>query len=470
MPEVTIERLNQEGEGVARLEGRAITVPFTLPGERVRIEIDARGAGATAGRLVEVLQSSPHRVRPRCQHFGPRAPETRSDGPCGGCAWQHIAYAEQLRLKTALVDRLVRAAVPNAPHALPCLPGTDPADPWGYRHKVHFVFGQAPIAGRRKPALVMGHYRRGTRRVVGVRECPVHDERGNALAFRLRDAFVRAGVSAVDPDASRHRTPNATLRSLALRVGHGTPELLATLVVSSDRDRRLRDATRAALAAAPPTGLHLNLHPDGDAYVFGRDTRHLAGRERMREQVADTSFLLSPTAFFQTNVRAAGTLVSLVTAAVPPGARVLDLYAGVGLFALPLARRGHIVTAVEESRQAVADADASRRLNKLSEDACRLVGRRVETVLRTIERHDVVVIDPPRAGCTSAVLTAIFGRMRPARVVYVSCNPEALARDLRAIGRHRWKVASVQPVDMFPHTPHVETVVVLEAGARNRAT
>ena len=299
----------------------------------------------------------------------------------------------------------------------------------------------------------MGHYARGSRRIVPVDECPVHDARGNRVAFRFYDAFARAGIAAA---------PAGALRSIAVRTASGTPEVMATLVVAGDTDTRLRSATRRAMKGSDaPDGLHLNLHPRGDAFIFGPETRHIAGPQRLREKVAGTSFLISPTAFFQTNVHAAEILVELVLAAVPAGAQVVDLYAGAGLFALPLARRGHAVIAVEENRLAVADGEASARLNRIGPGQCRFVARRVESALGSIRRADVVVLDPPREGCAPGVIDDVLGRLRPRRVVYVSCNPEALARDLRAAVSFPYTITAVQPVDMFPHTAHVETVATL---------
>jgi 23S rRNA (uracil1939-C5)-methyltransferase len=440
---------------VARVGGLQLTIPFTIPGERVRVAIAARREDRATARLLDVVESSPHRQVPRCPHFGIDAEP--GVGPCGGCTWQHIAYPEQLRLKTALVERLLRGAVPRAPRVKPMLPSTSLADPWAYRHKVHFVFGNSPVAARRRARLVMGHYVRGSRRVIPVHECPVHDARGNALAFTLGDGFARAGVTPADAQ------DRGVLRSVAIKVGHNTRELMATLVVTSDGDRRLRVATRRALEAAveKPTSFHVNEHPRDDGFIFGRQTRRISGPARMREVVNGVSFVISPTSFFQTNIRAAEILATLVLDAIPAGASVLDLYAGAGLFALPLAQRGQMVTAVEENRQAVADGEASLRLNRISPDRCRFVAKRVEAALRTVRSAEAVVLDPPREGCAPKVVEDVFGRLRPGLAVYVSCNPEALARDVAAIARHGYTIQSIQPVDMFPHTAHVEAVVVL---------
>jgi 23S rRNA (uracil1939-C5)-methyltransferase len=444
---VDIDALAPNGDGIATSNGRRVTVPFTIPGERVRIRVVERGRAPALGSLLEILHASPHRITPRCPHFGLDA--TPGVGPCGGCTWQHIAYPQQLRFKTELVDRLVCGNMPGAPRALPTLAATALDAPWGYRNKVHFVFGNSGST------LTMGHYVRGSRRVIPVVECPVHDERGNDVAFGARDTFAAAGLRAADGE-------RGTLRSLALRVGRRTSELMATLVVSHHRDRRVRTATRQFLERMRPTSLHVNLHDRDDAFIFGPTTRHLSGPARMREEVAGASLLMSPTAFFQTNVAAAELLVRLVLAAMASAARVLDLYAGSGLFAIPLAAAGHEVLAVEENRIAVADGEAALKLNRAARGRCRFLARRVEAGLPSVREAEAVVLDPPREGCSTSVLRDVFGRLKPRRATYVSCNPEALARELPRICGYGYRVVSLQPVDMFPHTAHIETVAVLQ--------
>jgi 23S rRNA (uracil1939-C5)-methyltransferase len=442
--ELEIDALTPAGEGRAPYGGGHVTVPLTIPGERVRVRLRATMT-AGEGELLAIVRPSPHRIQPGCVHFG----------VCGGCSLQHTAYAEQLRLKREMVDRLVRAAVPGTPAARDVIPAVALDSPWSYRQKVHFVFGRAP-GGK----LVIGHYARRSRTIVPVRECPVHDERGNALAFSLRERYDRAGIDAASSPS------RGVLKSVAIRVGRRTSEAAATVIVSSNTDKRLRAATQRWLGSdAAPTAFHINVHDGADPYIFGPDTQRITGPERLRENLAGLSFLISPAAFFQTNVEAAEVLVRLVLDAVPAGARVLDLYAGAGLFTLPLTRAGHHVTAVEENRTAVADGLASLRFNRIPPERCRFVARPVEAALPAIRTADVVVLDPPRAGCSPDVLEEVFGRLRPKRAVYVSCNPEALARDLRTIVSHGHAIDVIQPVDMFPHTGHVETVVTLSRGA-----
>jgi len=447
---VDIEELSPGGDGIAKAAGVRVAVPFTLPGERVRIQLIAPRRGRPIGRLLEVVRPSPHRVAPACRHFGWSA--TPGTGACGGCSWQHIAYPEQLRLKTAIVDGLVRAAVRDAPRTRPMLPGTPIGQPWGYRNKVHFVFGDERSGGpREQPRLTMGHYARGSRRVIPVVECPVHDERGNAFAFAARDVYASAPGGAA----------GSSLRSLAVRAGLHSDELMATVVVADDRDRRVRASTRRVLDTMPPTSLHLNVHTADDGFIFGPHTRRLHGPARMREQVGGATVLVSPTAFFQTNVQAAELLVRSVIDALPRPSRVLDLYAGCGLFAIPLSLAGHHVVAVEENREAVADGEAALALNPGARERCRFIARRVEDALRSVHAADVVVLDPPREGCSASVLKALVTQLRPSTIVYVSCNPEALAQELGVICRNHYQIRILQPVDMFPHSAHIETVAVL---------
>ena len=285
---------------------------------------------------------------------------------------------------------------------------------------------------------------------MAVQECPVHDERGNAVAFGLFKSYARMAPAP------------QTLKSIAVRASAATTETMATLVVTGDTDKRVRTATKQALAASwAPSSFHVNVHPRGDPFIFGPETRRITGTERLREDVSGAAFLISPTAFFQTNVRAAEILVRLVLEAVPADATVLDLYAGAGLFALPLARRGHQVVAVEANPTAVADGEASLRLNRIPAERCRFIAKPVGAVTSRAIAATAVVLDPPREGCEASVLDDVFGRIRPATAVYVSCNPDTLARDLKRAVRHGYEIRSIQPVDMFPHTPHIETVVVM---------
>src|SRR5215475_11631328 len=336
------------------------------------------------------------------------------------------------------------------------LPNTSPSfirinhegeTPWHFRQKVAFVFGPGP-EGR---GLVMGHYERGSHRIVPVEECPVHSSRGNRIAFALRDQLLRAGIHA------------GLLRHLIIRTTEDDREAVAMLVVTHN-DKSLRRPVRALLDSEDrPDGFFININDKPGPFMVGDETIRIAGRNQVRETVGGMSYLVSPDAFFQTNVLAAGVLQKCVVEGVGSPRLVLDLYCGSGLFGLPLAAAGARVVGIEENRQAVKDAEANVRLNRIPQGRVRFMASRVEDGLEPLAREvwDAVILDPPRQGCPQPVLAGVFERIAPSRAVYVSCNPDMLAVELPAILDLKYGVERVQAVDMFPHTDHIEAVVTL---------
>ena len=355
-----------------------------------------------------------------CKHFG----------ICGGCTLPGVPYAGQLAKKRQALSRLLGIDV------APVIPSPSES---GFRSKVAFVFGNN----------VMGHYALGSQRIVPIAECPVHHERGNRIAFALRDRLERARIA---PGILRH---------IVIRATADGREASAMLVVTRN-DKSLRAPVKALLASPErPDGFFINIHTKPGPFMVGDETIKIDGRSHVKEIVGGLSYLVSPTAFFQTNVGAAEILVRLVLEEIGAPKRVLDLYCGSGLFSLQIAKTGASVTAIEENRQAIVDAEANVRLNRLPPGQIRFISSRVEDALSRVgkDQCDTVVLDPPRQGCPPAVIAGVFEGIRPARVVYVSCGPEALAEELPVILKAGYRVTRVQPVDMFPHTDHIETVM-----------
>lgn len=362
-----------------------------------------------------------------CRHFG----------TCGGCALPGVPYPTQLAAKQARL----RHWFPEV--TVPPIVASPQVE--RFRHKVAFTFALESAS----PRLVMGHYQAGSRRVVPIEECPVHSDRGNQLAFALRDRLNAA------------RVPPGVLRHVLVRTTDDGREAVLMLVVTTNH-KSLRVPVRQVIDSPEgPDGFFLNINDRPGPIMVGPFTQRLAGRSHVREDMLGTSFLIAPTAFFQTNVGAARELLRLVLTEVGDAAHVLDLYSGSGLFAIPLARQGVHVTAVEENRQAVEDADANLRLNRVPRGMARFIGARTEAALPRLadEAYDLAILDPPRQGCPETVIDAVC-RLAPPRLVYVSCDPERLAAEVPRFRQGGYRLTRLTGVDMFPHTDHIEAVAV----------
>jgi 23S rRNA (uracil1939-C5)-methyltransferase len=386
-------------------------------------------------------------LTPICRHFG----------ICGGCSLQHLSYREQLAAKeAALLERLPKAlrkkgGPVSSPLFVPLEAGR--GAPRCFRQKVAFVFGSGP-AGR---GLIMGHYEQGSHRIVPVEECPVHSTRGNRIAFALRDHFARAGIKAAG------RSVSGVLRHLIIRTTEDDREAVALLVVTRN-DKSLRRPVRALLDSDErPDGFFININGEPGPFMIGPKTIRIDGRSHVCETVGGISYLISPEAFFQTNVHAGRVLQRCVIEAIRGAERVLDLYCGSGLFSLPLAAAGTRVVGIEENRQAVKDAEMNVRLNHVPQGRIRFIAGRVEEQLTSAPRQgwDAAILDPPRQGCPQFVLSTVFQKIAPARAVYVSCNPDMLGTELPFILSAGYQAERIEAVDMFPHTDHIETVVRL---------
>ena len=452
--DLVVTDLALSGETYGEVRGETVYVDGAIPGEKVRVRLVEEGEdGAHKAALVEVLEPSPHRVVPACPHAA----------ECGGCSFQHVAYEEQLRQKTRIVDGLLEDTLGEAKPTVSPMIGM-PVDPDGvprrFRQKAAFTFTED-----RKGHLQIGHFARGTHDVVPVTECLVHSDRANRVAFAIKDAMAAKRV----PLATER---SGLLRHVVVRVTEDESEAVAVVVATEEHPVLEGPLRRVTSSRGKPEGLLLNIHDQASPYLFGPHTVRIDGVGHVKETALGPSFLSSPTGFFQTNIHGAAHLVRLVKAAIGagPSLRVLDLYSGSGLFALPLALAGHRVTAVEESRKASREAAKNAQLSSVPESRLRLMPSKVEDAIEHLVRQpwDAAVIDPPRSGCPDAVMRTLVRRIAPPRLVIVSCNPEALMDEMRLAYDAGYRATLVQPVDMFPHTPHIETVVVLELRHRAR--
>ena len=432
--EVSIERLVFQGSGLGRLpDGQVVFVPYTAPGDLAEIEVTEARDDFVRADLVRPLTPSPLRASPPCPYCA----------TCGGCQWQHLEYASQLHWKREILQELlVRVGKLDG---VPVLAPLALASPWEYRSRAQFKI----VTGAR---LHIGFHQRESHRVVDIDRCPLLDARLNGVLRTLRH-MRDPGLHKLFP----------RLREVWLAVGAGTGEVVVSLFA--------RTQDRAAIRLlfhriqAEERGLQGVVLLDGDPRLHPRFVdRH--GHGAITEVVGQHRFRVDATAFFQVNGLAAEMLTRLVIegAALTGAERVLDLYCGVGTFTVPLGRLAREIMGIETSAAAAADAVHNLQANGVT--GARVLQAQVEQVLPSLEKGgpwDLVVLDPPRQGCSRRVLEAMSGMAVP-RVIYVSCDPSTLARDLGILVRAGYRCLSIQPVDLFPQTFHLEAVAVLERG------
>jgi 23S rRNA (uracil-5-)-methyltransferase RumA len=442
--DLAVETMADGPDGLARVRDYVVFVERGLPGERVEARIVEATRKYARAEVAAVLRPSADRTTPLCPHFG----------RCGGCHLQHLAYAAQLQVKTDRVVRTLRHAL--RAEAVPVEPMVAPDDPWGQRAKV--VLHVQPQRGGYRAGL----FGFRSRRLEQLDVCPAADPSAFRVARAVVDVAYRAGVDPYD-----ERTDSGFLRSVVVR-SNAAGKCAVVLVGAS---ARLPRAARVVdeLMRLGLESLSLNVNRGPNALLVGRTFHHLAGAVRLEEEVEGVRYLVSPGAFFQTSRWGAGTLVRLVKEmlACPPDAEVLDVYSGGGLFALALAPSVRSVIAIEDDPRAAADAIASAALAQCGNVTVRqgpaalelqtLAGELLSAAPSARTPPYAAVLDPPRSGCHRGVLEAL-GQLLPRRVVYVSCDLESFARDAAALRARGFTLARVVPVDMFPHSDHIETV------------
>jgi 23S rRNA (uracil1939-C5)-methyltransferase len=436
--ELRIDSLAYGGAGVARTDGYVVFVRDAVPGDRVRAQITKSKRHYAEGHAVELLEASPDRIPPRAHH--PGAP------------WQVLPYERQIEAKAAQVDDALRRIGRLDGFVL------EPIEPaveqWRYRNKLEYSFGTDEQGD-----LVCGFHAPGRfDRIESVQDCLLASERGNAVREQVL-AWCRAeGLSAWD-----RRTHEGLLRNLVVREGRRTGQIQARLVTSPG------DLRAEALAGAVDCDGLLWTRADtlGETSAGG-DTRVLAGSPELGEELCDLRLTISPEAFFQPNTEMAERLYTIAGeyAALRGWEKVFDLYCGIGTVGLTLAARAGELWGLEVVESAVADAIENARRNDV-EHANFFAGD-VRLALRELVdragRPDVVVVDPPRAGLSKKVVRRII-EAAPRRLVYVSCNPTTLAPNAAQLVEAGWALRRVRPVDMFPQTPHIECVALLERDA-----
>jgi 23S rRNA (uracil1939-C5)-methyltransferase len=434
-------------DGLARMEGRRLLIPGAVPGEGLRVQVVGERGAARVAETIRVETPSARRAVPRCRHFG----------SCGGCRFQHLGYDVQLALKERYLRReLEEAGLPGAAAAVK--PITASPDLYGFRNKMEFAFGE------KHGALALGLRERVTtsrqtyRRTLPLAECPIFGPVVERVFPVFLDFAAEHGLEGYEP-----ATGKGHLRHLVLRQGKRTGELMALLVTADLPDIGL-DGLAARLAAAAPelrSFVHVINRRGSDLVEFER-TGLVAGVPFIEEKLGGLALRIYPPSFFQTNTAGAELLYRRLAeeAGLTKDSRVLGLYCGSGAIELSIAARVGRVTAIDASPANIANAVENALLNRV--ENVDFTAGTVEALLAGPRREpvDIAIVDPPRVGLTGKALRRTAALGAPT-IVYVSCNPASLARDLRGFAETGYRIVSLSPFDLFPHTPHLETLAIL---------
>ncbi|MCH3909466.1 MAG: 23S rRNA (uracil(1939)-C(5))-methyltransferase RlmD [Bacilli bacterium] len=434
--------LSYEGRGFCRdLNDNVILVNYLFPGEEALVEVDYKRAGLYYGHIKKLEKESPERIKPLCP-FSFR---------CGGCEFQSLSYKSQLAFKSKLVKDQLKKIAHLDVDAKETI-GMD--DPYYYRNKI-----QMPFALDKDGHVVYGFYKEGSHEVVPISNCVIEDKRANLIIGEIKTAMDELGVLPYD-----ETTRKGYIRHAIVRTSYVYKEVMLILV-SAKEGFPEQDALLQKIVSNCPelTSVYLNVNSSFGSKIMGEKNVLLYGESHIKDSLCGLDFIISPSSFYQTNPVMTSILYqkAMEGASLKKDDVVLDAYSGTGTIGLVAAKYVSKVIGVEINRDAVTDALANAKSNKIDnyeayvDDASNFI----ERMAKEGKRLDVVFMDPPRKGSDERFLSSLL-KMKPDRIVYISCNPLSLARDLAFI-KDAYDVEDVQPVDLFPETGHVETVVRL---------
>ena len=449
--ELQIESMSYDNAALARYKDFVVFVDRGAPGDIVNAEITTLRPNYARAKILEVKKfDSKYRIDPDCKLFK----------VCGGCQWQHLHYDKQLEQKNLLLQNFFsKLSLEKGilKEIIPC------ENPWSYRNKVQYPVRTVKETSRLK----VGYFEWHSNELVNIKHCPIQNDVFDEIVETVRELSQKYNIVAYD---GKNKT--GWLRHLCVRVGVNTKEALLTLVAIDERLSKSQEFVSEIMDRHPElVGVCFNTNTNTTNVIYGDRTKVIKGRGYIFEKVKDLRFKISATSFFQVNTLQAEKLLNVIEDMIPhrdvPMGRlnnqtILDAYCGVGLITLSLAKHAKKVIGIEEIRQAIDDASYSAKENNIT-NAVFINGKvenKIADVLKS-ENPEIVILDPPRAGCNKKVLEEIKASESVKKIIYVSCNPSTLTRDLEILAQ-KFRIKSIQPIDMFPHSYHVESIVELD--------
>jgi 23S rRNA (uracil1939-C5)-methyltransferase len=457
--ELEIVDLNSSGEGVGKINGKVVFIPDTVTGDRALVRLTTVKKKYSYGQVQQLLTPSPYRIRPRC---------IVAD-KCGGCQWQHIDWEYQLDSKRQQVIQALQriGGFSQVQGTLPCKgracldfvqvkPTLHTAYSLNYRNKSTYPLGISATG-----QVQAGYYRQGSHQLINLNQCPVQDARLNPLLAEVKQELQHQGWTIYD-----EKTHQGQLRHLSLRIGNRTGEILLTLVTTDWNLPRIEAQAETWLNRYPQlVGVCLNYNPERTNVIFGQETRAIAGRAYLREIFAGVELNILPDTFFQVNTQAAELLLSDIIQQLnlQGNETLVDAYCGIGTFTLPLAKKVNRAVGIELHRASVVQAQHNANINQITNVTFQTEA--VGTYLPQLEfTPNIIILDPPRKGCEPQVIETLSGLAPAPRIIYISCQPATLARDLKLLCQSgKYQLNFVQPIDFFPQTTHIESYACLSA-------
>jgi len=441
--ELFINNYSHQGEGIGRVNNFTVFVPGAILGERVRVKISEVKKNFARGRLKEVISSSPHRIKPPCPVYH----------LCGGCQLQHIVYEKQLEMKKEIVENALDRI---GKQTIKTLPTIGMKDPWRYRNKGYFQVNQE------KGRVRLGFYNAGSYDFVPASGCVLFSLQINILASHLEDQLSLQKVTVYNS-----KTGGGNLRNVLIRESRSTGEIMIVFFTKEDNlgfdQNVLNDLARTFPQVV---SIYQNINRSSKAVLPGKDFRLLKGKPDLEDAIGPFKFKISPQSFFQVNAAQAEILNEKILeyANLSGEETVIDSYCGTATISIYVAKQAEKVYGIEVEKSAARDAKINCELNGIS-NLKLLTGKAEEWLYKWRRRGEevhLIIVDPPRRGCSLKVLKGII-KIEPKKIIYISCNPATLARDLKYLTKDGdYKLKKVLPIDMFPQTSHIECIASLE--------
>ncbi len=438
-----IEKLSSDGRGIAHIDGKVTFVGQTCPGDKCKIKILKENKSYNIAELVEIVEKSPHRVKPFCPMYN----------VCGACSLQHIDYNYQLELKKTIVEDSMRGLL-DASIIDDVVPSPEIKE---FRHKIQYPVRQTQVSKR----ILAGYFKPKSHDIVNIKYCPIQPH----ICDEIME-FIRENAPKYKIEGYNEKKHSGLLRHVVIRVSAKTGDNLVVLVLNADKvPERVKDFAQLLFDKFDKiVGVTANLNSQKTNLILTNKTIPLFGKDYIEETLCGVTFKIGSNTFFQINPKSAENIFRYVKDYIKSNytkPTILDAYAGISAFGLVMSDVASEVTSVEECKASVDTAKEVKKLNGINNIKLYCMDCEEFLADKTDKSYDITILDPPRKGCTQKTLDSVLN-LTKSEIIYVSCNPATLARDLKYLTDKNATVKSIRPFDMFCHSPHIEDVAIIK--------